>query len=114
MSPVTTLASIGEQNTAQFQTTITEEIEAIMDVFERAELVRKQMNAQALADGIAEGIEKGSIRGERKMLLVVIEARGLALSDTQRSLIELCEDHDALARWTRNAVTASDGDAVFR
>jgi hypothetical protein len=47
------------------------------------------------------------------MLLTILGARGLSLSDAQRQRIEACNDLDRLEQWARVAATASSVDALF-
>jgi hypothetical protein len=47
------------------------------------------------------------------MLLMVLTARGLALVDKFRGLIDACADPEQLERWLSRAVTATTIDEVF-
>jgi predicted transposase YdaD len=64
-------------------------------------------------EGRVEGRVEGESSGRRAMLLTILGARGLSLSDAQRQRIEACDDLDMLEQWARVAVTASSGDALF-
>jgi TfoX/Sxy family transcriptional regulator of competence genes len=50
------------------------------------------------AEGIAEAV------------LIVLETRGVAISDALRQEISVCQDHDRLHRWLRQAALASSAE----
>jgi hypothetical protein len=62
-------------------------------------------------DGYRKGIRKGEVRGEArgkaKSLLMVLKARGLAISPAVRTKILACTSDDTLDRWLLNALNAS-------
>lgn len=80
-----------------------------MNVFERAEKYRDALKRE----GMLEGIDKGTIIGERNSLRVVLSARAFVLTATHESLIESCGELATIQRWLRNAVTARSLDEVF-
>ncbi len=103
-----------------------------MTAFEQAQQYREQVNAKALAElkrvhdesrskGFAEGIEKGLEKGiqegtragEKAALLLVVGARGIALSASETARMEACEDISVLQRWLQNAAFAETASAVF-
>jgi hypothetical protein len=70
--------------------------------------------AQILIEqGRREGEAKGRAEGEARAVLAVLEARGLAVSEAQRTLILGCDDTDQLERWVRKAVTAKTTGALL-
>jgi hypothetical protein len=60
----------------------------------------------------AEGHEEGRSRGTADAILMVLEARGVAVSPSQRNTILECSDPDRLSRWLRRAASASSTDKV--
>ncbi|HEX9943678.1 MAG TPA: Uma2 family endonuclease [Thermoanaerobaculia bacterium] len=73
--------------------------------------IRKR-EATARSEGEAEGEAKGAARGQAEALLKVLEARGVAVSESQRQEILRCHDLDRLDRWLRRAALASSIDEV--
>lgn len=65
------------------------------------------------SDAHEEGREEGAIEQARTFVLVALEARGLALDEAQRGLVEQCRDRALLARWLRRAVAAQTAGEVF-
>jgi hypothetical protein len=65
------------------------------------------------AEGKLEGKLEGELGGRRTSLLVVLAARGLAVSPAQLSRIVEAEDTAALDRWLLQAVTAPTTDAAL-
>ncbi|MGP4026870.1 hypothetical protein [Actinomadura sp. 3N407] len=55
----------------------------------------------------------GKAEGEAKMVLVVLEARGLSVSDEARERIMACTDEEQLTEWATRAVTAGSADELF-
>jgi hypothetical protein len=61
-----------------------------------------------------QGEEKGLIVGERGTVLMVLKARGLRVSDSQRDPVDACGDLNQLKGWAEAALTAETADEVFR
>jgi hypothetical protein len=55
----------------------------------------------------------GEARGEARAVLTVLDARGLAVSPTQRDRLLSCTDLAALEQWVRRAVTVASTDELF-
>ncbi len=62
--------------------------------------------AQAEEQGQAKGRAEGEAKGRVDALLAIFEARGLPLSEAERSRITACTDHTRLQEWIQRAVTA--------
>lgn len=60
----------------------------------------------------ARGEVRGKARGLAEAILGFLEARGLAISETQRQEILGCQDLDRLSRWLRRTAVASSADEV--
>jgi putative restriction endonuclease len=56
--------------------------------------------------------DAAEVRGEAKALLKILDARGIAISETQRQEILRCRDLDQLDRWLVRAVQASSIDEI--
>lgn len=69
--------------------------------------------AQGRAQGEALGLEKGEALGEAKSVLIVLEARGLAIPTDARARIEACTDVPTLDTWLRRAASATTVDEIF-
>ncbi|SDI04939.1 hypothetical protein [Nonomuraea jiangxiensis] len=63
--------------------------------------------------GRAQGMMIGEIEGRVRALLVVLEARGLQISEDYRIKIESCVDNYQLTAWIVHAITAETADEVF-
>ncbi|MCR9162650.1 MAG: hypothetical protein ACE37F_03225 [Nannocystaceae bacterium] len=64
--------------------------------------------------GRAEGKLEGKLETAISSVLRVLEARGLPVSEAQRSRVEDCRNVDTLERWLRAAVTAESTEAALR
>jgi hypothetical protein len=77
----------------------------------------RRREAAARREGEAQGEAQGKVRGEAtgkaKAILQVLDARGIAVSQSQREEILRCEDLDRLDRWARRAALASSADEVL-
>jgi predicted transposase/invertase (TIGR01784 family) len=80
----------------------------------RAEEAYMLTGAQMLREeGRREGRAEGEAKGEAQAILMVLEARGLAVTDAQRTRILGCTDLERLERWVRRAVTVKTAAALF-
>ncbi len=61
----------------------------------------------------SRGRAVGKVEGKAEDVLVVLEARGLHVTDEQRDFILTCKDLATLDRWLRQAVTATEAAALF-
>jgi hypothetical protein len=68
---------------------------------------------QGRDEGREEGREEGLVAGERGTVLMVLKARGLPVSDSQRARIDACDDLGALKAWAEAALTAATVDDLF-
>ena len=64
--------------------------------------------------GREEGREEGLVAGERGTVLMVLKARGLSVSESQRARIDACDDLAALKAWAEAALTAATVDDLFK
>lgn len=61
----------------------------------------------------AAGRAVGRLEGEAHAVLLVLESRGLAVSEEQRARVLACTDRAVLEAWIRKAVTVTSADALF-
>jgi len=61
----------------------------------------------------SEGEARGEAMGRSKAILQVLDARGIAVSPSQREEILRCDDLDRLDGWTRRAALASSAAEVL-
>ncbi|MFC4910612.1 hypothetical protein [Actinomadura gamaensis] len=61
----------------------------------------------------AEGKSEGKVEESQRLLLALLDTRGLRIDDTRRELVEGCEDREQLEAWFRRAAVASSVDEVF-
>ncbi|MCX5142546.1 hypothetical protein [Streptomyces sp. NBC_00338] len=64
-------------------------------------------------EGRAEGQAKGQAKGQVESLLLILEARGIALTDETREEIDTCTDLNLLREWLQRAATATTAEEVF-
>ena len=60
-----------------------------------------------------QGLIEGEAKGEAKGILVVLENRGVAISEAQQQTIRSCQDLGQLDRWLRRALTISEIGELF-
>ena len=60
-----------------------------------------------------EGWADGLLEGERHAVLLVLKARHLEVTDSQRERIAACADLDQLKAWAEAALTATDAGELF-
>lgn len=65
------------------------------------------------AEGRAEGRSEGCAEGEVKALLLMLEARGIAISDDVRARVGGCSDLDQIERWIQRALTVECAEDLF-
>ncbi|OHV36645.1 MULTISPECIES: hypothetical protein [Pseudofrankia] len=70
--------------------------------------------ARAHAEGKSEGRAEGEALGAGRMLLTVLEERGINVPDDVRGRVHSCTDLDQLDTWFRRAITATTIDDVIR
>ncbi|MEU7138029.1 hypothetical protein ABZ942_01120 [Nocardia sp. NPDC046473] len=72
------------------------------------------MASNTYRDDFVDGLlEQGEARGEAKMLVRALAARGFAVSDELRAQILSSSDTKQLEAWMDKAVVADSLDAIF-
>jgi hypothetical protein len=61
-----------------------------------------------------QGREEGLVAAERGTVRMVLKARGLQVSDSQRARIDACNDLATLKEWAEAALTATTADDLFK
>lgn len=61
----------------------------------------------------SEGEAKGEAKGEANMLLRVLRARGIEVSEDVEARIRSCTDSGTLATWAQRAVTVDSAEEIF-
>ncbi|MEV1248519.1 hypothetical protein ACIBO2_06445 [Nonomuraea sp. NPDC050022] len=56
---------------------------------------------------------EGHIEGEAKMLLLILDRRGITLSEEARERIRTCTDIAVLESWADRAFTVTTADELF-
>ncbi|MCM6786947.1 hypothetical protein NDR87_11310 [Nocardia sp. CDC159] len=83
--------------------------EELMKTYEyQSEFARRYV-----AEGRAEGKAEGKAEGEAQALLLVLEARGVPVTENARRRITTCSDLDQLGRWLRRAATVDTAEELF-
>jgi uncharacterized membrane-anchored protein len=57
--------------------------------------------------------DEGRAQGRAEDVLLVLEQRGLDVSDDVRTRVQECGDPDLLRHWLARAVTAPKAEAIF-
>jgi hypothetical protein len=60
-----------------------------------------------------EGREQGRAQGRAEDILLLLERRGIDVSEADRRRITSCDDLDSLGRWFERAITAASVEEVF-
>ncbi|MFF9566604.1 hypothetical protein [Streptomyces sp. NPDC014685] len=71
------------------------------------------MSEEIRDEGRAEGRAEGLVKGQAEGLLLILEARGIAVTDEIREKIGNCDDSRLLLQWLNRAATATTADEVF-
>ncbi|MFF0460762.1 hypothetical protein [Streptomyces mexicanus] len=74
---------------------------------------RGTVRETAYLEGRAEGRAEGKAEGEAKGILLVLEVRGIPVSDTVRERITTCTDLDRLDTWLERARTVTRAEELF-
>ncbi|SES46182.1 hypothetical protein SAMN04487983_105930 [Streptomyces sp. yr375] len=74
-----------------------------------AEEIREEGRVQGFAEGFAEACAEVWAKG----VLIVLEARGLDVSDGVRERVTGCYDIDLLRHWLARAITATSAVEIF-
>ncbi|WP_405391252.1 hypothetical protein OG596_27380 [Streptomyces sp. NBC_01102] len=61
-----------------------------------------------------EGRAQGRAQGRAESVLLLLGARGVAISDRTREKIRTCTDPELLGQWLVRAAVAATGDEIFR
>ncbi|MFF4172029.1 hypothetical protein [Streptomyces sp. NPDC001744] len=64
-------------------------------------------------EGRAEGKAEGRAQAAADAILLVLEQRGLDVSDEVRARVTGCDDPETLRGWLARAVTAATAEEVF-
>jgi flagellar biosynthesis/type III secretory pathway protein FliH len=73
----------------------------------------RQSYDRGKADGEAEAKAKAEAKGEAKALMMVLQRRGLALTDEQQQQIVACTDVATLDRWLDRALSVTSAAELF-
>jgi hypothetical protein len=84
-------------------------------VFKNAFLDKLEAEAKARgeAEGRALGEANGRAEGEARMILQVLDSRGIAVPDRVRDQVLACTDIGALEPWGRKAAVARSIEEIF-
>lgn len=66
-----------------------------------------------LDEVLRQGKAEGKAEGKTAALLIVLEARGVPLSEAQRARLSAETNSDRLDRWTRAALTVTDAEVLL-
>ncbi len=72
-----------------------------------------QFKGPSYREGRADGEADGEAKGKADSVLLVLETRGIAVTDQQSERISKCDDLKQLDIWLRKAMTVTDVEALF-
>ncbi|KUN94525.1 hypothetical protein [Streptomyces caeruleatus] len=64
-------------------------------------------------EGREQGREQGRAQSRAEDILLLLDRRGIGVSDANRERITSCADLDTLGRWFERAITASSTEEIF-
>ncbi|GGV90372.1 hypothetical protein GCM10015535_46320 [Streptomyces gelaticus] len=64
-------------------------------------------------EGREEGREEGTAEGQARIVLRILDRRGVPVDDTVRERIGSCRDSELLDTWSDRALTATTADELF-
>jgi len=88
--------------------TVREELEQLMKT-----VIKDPFIDGLIEEGMAKGLEKGEVRGEANAILLVLAARNLTVTATERHRIVSCTDLAQLSDWITRATTAPQVADLF-
>ncbi|MFJ9430898.1 hypothetical protein ACIRQY_14730 [Streptomyces sp. NPDC101490] len=84
-----------------------------MDLSFYTSYLSEEIRDEGREQGREQGLEQGRAQGSADAVLVVLEQRGLSITDAVRERVKHCDDPDTLQRWLKRAVTAATAEEVF-
>jgi hypothetical protein len=81
-------------------------LEALMQTAEYKSDFFDRVEAQGIAQGIAQG--------ETRILLKIIKSRGIRLTDEQLDQVNSCTDPDQVDLWADRALNAASANDIFK
>ncbi|WP_194833421.1 hypothetical protein [Nocardia sp. XZ_19_369] len=78
----------------------------------QSDFARKYVD-EGRAEGRVEGQAEGRASEAARMVLTVLDARGISVSDEIRTRVSRCADVDQLETWVRRAVLVDTADELF-
>jgi hypothetical protein len=100
-------------NEATFTRGELEAYRKVMDEIQQAREYGAAQRAEGFAAGFAKGFAKGEAKGKGAVVLAVLSARGVPVSNEARARIEACTDVARLDLWISRAATVSSTEEVF-
>lgn len=88
-------------------------VAALFDADEADTAVAEALLAKRTAEAWARGRVEGRAEGTTRLILTVLEVRGIAVSPAQRQEILSCRDLDRLDQWLHRAALASAADEIL-
>jgi len=88
-------------------------VAALFDADEADTAVAEALLAKRTAEAWARGRAEGRAEGTARLILTVLEVRGIAVSQAQRQEILSCRDLDRLDQWLHRAALASSADEIL-
>ncbi|WP_406468895.1 hypothetical protein [Streptomyces hirsutus] len=73
----------------------------------------EEIRDEGRAQGLEQGLEQGHVQRAAEDVLLVLEQRGLEVTDEVRGLITGCGDAELLRAWLVRAVVVSEAEEIF-
>ncbi|MGC5365815.1 hypothetical protein ACPXCE_29815, partial [Streptomyces sp. DT24] len=74
---------------------------------------RSETSQRLRSEGKAEGRAEGRVEGQAEAVLLILDRRGLPLTDEAVHRIRTCTDPDTLHHWLERAITATTTEDLF-
>ncbi|MBD0708964.1 hypothetical protein BU197_11330 [Streptomyces sp. CBMA291] len=73
----------------------------------------EEIRDEGRAEGRAQGRDEGLAQGSADAILIVLEQRGITVTDAVRERVQQCDDPAVLRHWLTRAVTVSAAEEIF-
>ncbi|MGW5972926.1 hypothetical protein [Streptomyces sp. NPDC055186] len=73
----------------------------------------EEIRDEARTQGLEQGLEQGHVQRAAEDVLLVLDQRGLDISDEVRARVTDCTDPEVLRHWLLRAVTAPKAEEIF-
>lgn len=84
-----------------------------LEMDQQTELTQMELNSVAYYNGLRKGEIKGELEGLRRLVVTILELRGLKLDPARESMIHECLDLEQLEQWADRAKRVDSAAQLF-